>query len=118
MDRKSKICELEAQNNVLLQRVRQLETKINHLKQKNNVVSKTNEKKLNAMVMKSLTLLAKVQTLEVIGELYVHEKQIYRMVEQRYAYLMDKFTKRLYHKRLQRLSAEQSLFHLDYRICQ
>ena len=118
MDRKSKICELEAQNNVLLQRVRQLETKINHLKQKNNVVSKTNEKKLNAMVMKSLTLLAKVQTLEVIGELYVHEKQIYRMVEQRYAYLMDKFTKRLYHKQLQRLSAEQSLFHLDYRICQ
>ena len=34
LDRKSEICELKAQNNVLLQRVRQLETKIIRSKQK------------------------------------------------------------------------------------
>ena len=111
------ICELKAQNNVLLQRVHQLETKINGLKQKNNVVNKTDEQKLNAMVAKSLTLLAKVQTLEVIGQLQMKQKQIDRMVQQRFGYLMEKFTNRLYYKRQQRLFAKQRLFHLDFRIC-
>ena len=117
-DRKSKINELKAQNNVLLQRVQQLETKINRSKQKNIAVSKTDEKKLNAMVAKSLTFLAKVQTLEVIGEFHVKQHQLDRMMQQRYGYLMEKFTNKLYYKRQQRLLAKQRLFHLDFRICQ
>ena len=117
-NRKSKINELKAQNNVLLQRVQQLETKINRSKQKNIAVSKTDEKKLNAMVAKSLTFLAKVQTLEVIGEFHVKQHQLDRMMQQRYGYLMEKFTNKLYYKRQQRLLAKQRLFHLDFRICQ
>ena len=117
-DRKSKINELKAQNNVLLQRVQQLETKINRSRQKNIAVSKTDEKKLNAMVAKSLTFLAKVQTLEVIGEFHVKQHQLDRMMQQRYGYLMEKFTNKLYYKRQQRLLAKQRLFHLDFRICQ
>ena len=118
LDRKSEIYELKAQNNVLLQRVHQLETKINRSKQKNIAVNKTDEKKLNVMVAKSLTLLAKVQTLEVIGQLPIQQHQLDRMVHQRYGYLIEKFTNRLYYKRQQRLLAKQRLFHLDFRICQ
>ena len=70
------------------------------------------------MVEKSLTLLAKVHTLEVIGQLQVREHQLHQMIQQRYAYLLEKFTNRLYYKRQQRLLAKQRLFHLDFRICQ
>ena len=81
LDKKSKISEIKAENNVLLQRIKQLETKINGKKQKNTEVSKTDEKKLNAMVMKSLTLLAKVQTLEVVDEFRIKQLQIDEMVQ-------------------------------------
>ena len=82
LDKKSKISEIKAENNVLLQRIKQLETKINGKKQKNTEVSKTDEKKLNAMVMKSLTLLAKVQTLEVVDEFRIKQLQIDEMVQE------------------------------------
>ena len=113
----SQIQQLKAENNILLQRVKQLETKINREKQQNKTPCKTDEKTLNAMVGKSLKMLARVQTLESIGMYRLKQRQLDRSVEKRYIDLMDRFLKRLYYKRQQRLLSSQRLFHLDFRIC-
>ena len=113
----SQIQQLKAENNILLQRVKQLETKINQVKQQNKTPCKTDEKTLNAMVAKSLKMLARLQTLEAIGTYRLKQRILDRMVEKRYNDLMERFVKRLYYKRQQRLLSSQRLFHLDFRIC-
>ena len=113
----SQIQQLKAENNILLQRVKQLETKINQVKQQNKTPCKTDEKTLNAMVAKSLKMLARLQTLEAIGTYRIKQRILDRMVEKRYIDLMERFVKRLYYKRQQRLLSSQRLFHLDFRIC-
>ena len=113
----SQIQQLKAENNILLQRVKQLETKINQVKQQNKTPCKTDEKTLNAMVAKSLKMLARLQTLEAIGTYRIKQRILDRMVEKRYNDLMERFVKRLYYKRQQRLLSSQRLFHLDFRIC-
>ena len=118
MSRQSQIQQLKAENNILSQRVKQLETKINQVKQQNETPCKKDEKTLNAMVAKSLTMLARVQTLEAIGENRLTQRILDRMVEKRYNDLMERFIKRLYYKRQQRLQSSQRLFHLDFRVCQ
>ena len=114
----SQIQQLKAENNILLQRVKQLETKINQVKQQNKTPCKTDEKTLNAMVAKSLKMLARLQTLEAIGTYRLKQRILDRMVEKRYNDLMERFVKRLYYKRQQRLLSSQRLFHLDFRMCQ
>ena len=114
----SQIQQLKAENNILLQRVKQLETKINQVKQQNETPCKTDEKTLNAMVAKSLKMLARLQTLEAIGTYRIKQRILDRMVEKRYNDLMERFVKRLYYKRQQRLLSSQRLFHLDFRMCQ
>ena len=114
----SQIQQLKAENNILLQRVKQLETKINQVKQQNKTPCKTDEKTLNAMVAKSLKMLARLQTLEAIGTYRIKQRILDRMVEKRYNDLMERFVKRLYYKRQQRLLSSQRLFHLDFRMCQ
>ena len=118
LSNQSQIQQLKAENNILLQRVKQLETKINQMKQQKKTPNKTDEKKLNAMVAKSLKMLARLQTLESIGTYRLKQRQLDRLVEKRYNDLMDRFVKRLYYKRQQRLLSSQRLFHLDFRICQ
>ena len=114
----SQIQQLKVENNILLQRVKQLETKINQVKQQNKTPCKTDEKTLNAMVAKSLKMLARVQTLELIGMYRLKQRMLDCQVKKRYNDLMERFVKRLYYKRQQRLLSSQRLFHLDFRICQ
>ena len=118
LNTESQIQQLKAENNILLQRVKQLETKINQVKQQNKTPCKTDEKTLNAMVAKSLKMLARLQTLEAIGTYRIKQRILDRMVEKRYNDLMERFVKRLYYKRQQRLLSSQRLFHLDFRMCQ
>ena len=102
-----RIQQLEAENEILLQRTEQLETKINRLKQQ-GVTHKKDERVLNSMVLKSLYLLAQIQTLKVVvGETTISNHTFSSMINKRYQLLLDRFKQRLQYKRQQRMKRLQ-----------
>ena len=113
-----RLLEIKAENDVLLQRIKQLETKINHLKKSGETPYKKDKSVLNAMVSKSLYLLAEKDTLQVIGTSLISQQVLQRMITTRFQYLMDRFKRKLFHKRLQRAKFVRHLHHLDYEIVQ
>ena len=110
--------QITAENNILLQRTKQLETKMNRLKQQGETPCKKDESVLNAMVSKSLYLLAEVHTLQTVGTLLVPQRSLQTMTRNRYNQLMDRFRQRLYYKRQQRTKNLKRLHHLDFKIWQ
>ena len=118
LSKESQIQQIKAENNILLQRVKQLETKMNRLKQQKETPCKKDEQTLNTMVAKSLKMLARIHTLEATNLYRLNERTLNRMVEKRYNDLMERFVKKLYYKRQQRLLYSQRLFHLDFKICE
>ena len=101
-----RIQQLEAENEILLQRTEQLETKINRLKQQ-GVTHKKDERVLNSMVLKSLYLLAQIQTLKVVGNAIMSQHTFVSMINKRYQLLLDRFKQRLQYKRQQRIKRLQ-----------
>ena len=101
-----RIQQLEAENEILLQRTEQLETKINRLKQQ-GVTHKKDERVLNSMVLKSLYLLAQIQTLKVVGHTTISNHTFSSMINKRYQLLLDRFKQRLQYKRQQRMKRLQ-----------
>ena len=118
LSKESQIQQIKAENNILLQRVKQLETKMNRLKQQKETPCKKDEQTLNTMVAKSLKMLARIHTLEATNLYRLNERTLNRMVEKRYNDLMERFVKKLYYKRQQRLLSSQRLFHIDFKICE
>ena len=110
--------QITAENNILLQRTKQLETKMNRLKQQGETPCKKDESVLNAMVSKSLYLLAEVHTLQTVGTLLISQRSLQTMTRNRYNQLMDRFKQRLYYKRQQRTKNLKRLHHLDFKIWQ
>ena len=98
-----RLLEIEAENNVLLQRVNQLETRINKAKQQYQQPCLKDITMFNAMVSKSLYLLAEKDTLTVVGNSLITQHVLHRMIQNRLQYLTDKFQRRLFNKRFQRL---------------
>ena len=97
-----RIQQLEAENEILLQRTQKLETKINRLKQQGQTQNRKDEMVLNSMVSKSLYLLAEVQTLKVVGDAIISHHAFSSMINKRFELLLNRFKKRLQYKREQR----------------
>ena len=97
------IRQLEAENEILLQRTEQLETKLNRLKQQGIKQNQKDERVLNSMVSKSLYLLAQIQTLKVVGEAIMSQHTFVSIVNKRFELLLDRFKQRLQYKRQQRM---------------
>ena len=97
------IRQLEAENEILLQRTEQLETKLNRLKQQGIKQNQKDERVLNSMVSKSLYLLAQIQTLKVVGEAIMSQHTFGSIVNKRFELLLDRFKQRLQYKRQQRM---------------
>ena len=118
VNNENRLLQIKAENNILLQQTKQLETKINRLKQRGETPCKKDESVLNAMVSKSLYLLAEVHTLQTVGTLLVPQRSLQTMTRNRSNQLMDRFRQRLYYKRLQRTKNVKRLHHLDFKIVQ
>ena len=103
-----RIKQLEGENEILLQRVKQLETKINRLKQHGIKQNQKDERILNSMVLKSLYLLAEIQTLKVVGEATLSNHAFSSMINKRHQLLLDQFKRRLEYKRQQKIKRLQS----------
>ena len=113
-----RLIDIEAENNVLLQRIKQLETKINEVQQRCETPCRKDKIVLNAMVSKSLYLLAERDTLKVVGNSLISQRVLNRMIQNREQYLTDRFKQRLYYKRFQRLKNKERLHHIDFNIVQ
>ena len=113
-----RLIEIEAENNVLLQRIKQLETKINKVKRRCETPCQKDKNVLNSMVSKSLYLLAERDTLKVVGNSLISQRVLNRMIQNREQYLTDRFKRRLYYKRFQRLKNNERLHHIDFNIVQ
>ena len=98
-----RILELTAENEILLQRIQQLETKINRSKQQGITQNVKDERILNSMVSKSLYLLAEVQTLKVVSDATIPQRAFSNVVNNRFDLLLDRFKQRLSTKRQQRM---------------
>ena len=113
-----RLLEIIAENNILLERTKQLETKINQVKQRGETPCRKDKTVLDAMVSKSLYLLAERDTLKIVGTSLIRKHELLRMIHKRYQYLMDRFRQRLYYKRFQRLYNVERLHHIDFNIVQ
>ena len=113
-----RLMEINAENNILLQRVKQLETKINRVKQRCETPCQKDITVLNAMVSKSLYLLAERDTLTIVGNSLITRRVLHHMIENRCQYLTDKFKRRLFNKRFERLHKVERLHHIDFNIVQ
>ena len=102
-----RIQQLEGENEILLQRTKQLETKINRLKQQGITQNQKDEQVLNLMVSKSLYLLAEVQTLKLVGDTRISNHTYSSMINKRYWLLLDRFKQRLQYKRQQKMKRLQ-----------
>ena len=94
-----RLLEIIAENNILLERTKQLETKINQVKQRGETPCRKDKTVLDAMVSKSLYLLAERDSLKIVGTSLIRKHKLLRMIHKRYQYLMDRFRQRLYYKR-------------------
>ena len=113
-----RLLEIKAENDVLLQRVKQLETRINLAKQQYQQPCLKDITVLNAMVSKSLYLLAEKDTLTIVGNSLITQRVFHRMIENRCQYLTDKFKRRLFNKRFERLHKVERLHHINFNIVQ
>ena len=118
VNNENRLLQIKAENNILLQRIKRLETKINRLKQNGETPCKKDKNVLNAMVSKSLYFLAEKHTLEVVGTLSVSRRSLQTMIENRYKVLFDRFIRTLYWRRQQRINRTKRLCHLDFQIVQ
>ena len=78
-----RLLEIKAENDVILKRVKRLESRINRLKQQGKDVRKSDESMLNALTMKSLYLLAEVDTLKIVGDGRLRQRVLHRMIQNR-----------------------------------
>ena len=118
LNNEMRLQQIKAENNILLQRTKHLEIKINRCKQFGETPCKKDESVLNAMVLKSLYLLAETHTLQIVGTKSVPQRSLHTMIQNRYKQLMDRFRQKLYYKRLQRTKNVKRLHHLDFKIVQ
>ena len=113
-----RLIEIKAENDILLQRVKQLETRINRAKQRYESPCLRDMTVLNAMVSKSLYLLAERDTLQIVGNSLINRHILHGMIDNRCQYLIDKFKRRLFNKRFERLHKVERLHHIDFNIIQ
>ena len=111
-----RLLDIKAENDVLMRRIKQVETKINRAKKQGRGPTLKNINALNKMVFKSLYLLAERDTLTVIGNALVKESVLHRQIEHRRKYLDDKFRKELYNRQYIRLCKAPRLHHIDFNI--
>ena len=111
-----RLLNIRAENNVLMHRIKRLETKINRAKKRGQRPNLEDINALNKMVFKSLYLLAERDTLLVIGNKLMKESVLHRQIEHRRKYLDDKFRKELYHRQYIRLCKAPRLLHIDFNI--
>lgn len=102
-----RILQLTAENEILLQRIQQLETKINRSKQQGIAQNRTDERILNSMVSKSLYLLAEIQSTKIVNNQTISPHAFSLMVNKRYHLLLDRFKRRLEYKRQQKMKRLQ-----------
>ena len=98
-----RLLEITAENNVLLQRINELETRINRAKQRYKQPCLRDITILNALVSKSLYLLAERDTLTVVGNSLITQRVLHHTIQNRYQYLTDKFKNRLFNKQFNKL---------------
>ena len=110
-----RLLEIEAENNVLLQRINELETRINLAKQRFEQPCLKDITVLNATVTKSLHLLAERDTITIVGNSLITQRVLHRMIENRHQYLTDKFKRRLFNKRFERC---KRLHHINFNFVQ
>ena len=113
-----RLLEIQAKNNILLQRIQHLETKINQAKQRYEVPCQRDIAVLNAMVSKSLYYLAERDTISIVGNSLISLRVLHHMIDNRCQYLTDKFKRRLFNKRFERLQRVERLHHIDFNIVQ
>ena len=111
-----RLLDIRAENNVLMHRIKRLETKINIAKKRGQRPNLEDINASNKMVFKSLYLLAERDTLLVIGNKLMKESVLHRQIEHRRKYLDDKFRKELYHRQYIRLCKAPRLHHIDFNI--
>ena len=111
-----RLLDIKAENNVLMQRIKQREIKINWAKKRGQRPNIKDINALNMMVFKSLYLLAERDTLTIIGNALVKPSVLHRQIEQRHKYLDDKFRKELYNRQYIRLCKAPRLHHVDFKI--
>ena len=98
-----RLLEITAENNVLLQRINELETRINRAKQRYEQLCLRDITALNAMASKSLYLLAERDTLSIVGNNLITQRVLHHMIQNRYQYLTDKFKRRLFNKQFNKV---------------
>ena len=111
-----RLLDIRAENNVLMHRIKRLETKINRAKKRGQRPNLEDINALNKMVFKSLYLLAERDTLTIIGNALVKPSVLHRQIEQRHKYLDDKFRRELYNRQYIRLCKAPRLHHIDFKI--
>ena len=111
-----RLLDIRAENNVLMRRIKQVETKINRAKKRGQRPNIEDINALNKMVYKSLYLLAERDTLTIIGNALVKPSVLHRQIEQRHKYLHDKFRRELYNRQYIRLCKAPRLHHVDFKI--
>ena len=121
IDNEMRLLEIKAENDVLLQRINRLETKINRAKQLLQQPNLQHVKTLNTMVTKSLHLLAEKDTISIVGNSLITERVLHQMIETRMRYSKHKFQSRLFYKQMQRHQQrrqQQRLRHFNVNIVQ
>lgn len=113
-----RLLEIRAENNILLERIHHLETKINRAKQRNETPCQRDIAVMNSMVLKSLYYLAERDTISIVGNSLISRRILHRMIDNRCQYLTDKFKRRLFNKRFERLQRVERLHHIDFNIVQ
>ena len=116
INNKMRLLDIEAENNVLMQRIKRCESKINRAKKRGRRPNIANINALNKMVYKSLYLLAERDTLTIIGNALVKPSVLDRQIERRHKYLDDKFRRKLYNRQYIGLCKAPRLRHIDFNI--
>ena len=111
-----RLLDIEAENNVLMQRIKRCEIKINRAKKRGQRPNIEHINALNKMVYKSLYLLAERDTLTIIGTALIKPTVLHRQIAHRHKYLDDKFRTKLYNRQYIRLCKAPRLHHIDFKI--
>ena len=116
VNNKMRVLDIEAENNVLMHRIKQCEMKINRAKKRGQRPNIEDINALNKMVYKSLYLLAERDTLSIIGNALVKPSVLHRQIAKRHKYLDDKFRTTLYNRQYIRLCKAPRLHHINFKI--
>ena len=111
-----RLLDIRAENNVLMHRIKQVETKINRAKKRGQRPNLQDINALNKMVFNSLYLLAERDTLTINGNALIKPSVLHKQIEQRRKYLDDKFRRELYNRQYIRLCKAPRLHHIDFKI--